>query len=106
MEENENEEDGDTDNDEEVEKKLNNLNCHTGVRFADYTESEQVIMLIDIIKEKYKFVHPVDYNPNKLSAERFITCKQLVDGYNSEPQGLPEHVKTDMPVTEHKLICY
>ena len=67
--------------------------------------SFQKIYLKMYNSKKYKFVHPMDYNPNKLK-ERFITCEQLIDGYNSEPQGLEKHVKTDMAVTEHKLICH
>jgi len=69
--------DEDSSDDEKDDKMLNNLNCHTGARFADYTECEKAIMLIDIIIDKFKFIHPLDSNPNNIVKERFTTCKEL-----------------------------
>ena len=72
------EENKDSDKSSDSNRTMNNMmKAFIGANFPSNYEIEDLLHLIEIIKEKGKFIHPKDRNNNNLS--KFTSCKSIFD---------------------------
>ena len=66
-----------------------------------------MITLLNVIKDTYQFIHPMDICENE-NLTNFTTCKSALDyhraGFDGQNCGLPEHILDDMPSLTYSIV--